>query len=134
MLDTNICIHLMQHHPPEVSKRFSTLRRGDVVISAVTLAELSYGVECCAEGTRPANAEAVRRLVERVPALPFGEAAAASYGPLRANAVRDRKRDVLDQMIAAHATSIGATLVTNNEADFTAFAGLAVENWVARRV
>ena len=130
MLDTNICIYLMRHHPPEVRTRFAKLRRGDVVMSAVTLAELLYGVERCPPDTRAANADAVQRLTERVPALPFDAAAAQAYGPLRAGATRDRKRDALDQLIAAHAVSIHATLVTNNEADFTGFEGLMVENWV----
>lgn len=130
MLDTNICIYLMQRHPPEVRARFAALRRGDVVMSIVTLAELLYGVECSAEHSRAVNAESVRRLVDRVPALAFDSAAAAAYGPMRAKAVRDRRRDALDQLIAAHAISVGATLVTNNEADFADFGDLRVENWV----
>jgi predicted nucleic acid-binding protein len=46
MLDTNICIDLMKHHPPEVAERFAQCYFGDVVISAITLAELEYGVLC----------------------------------------------------------------------------------------
>lgn len=38
--------------------------------------------------------------------------------------------DVLGKLIASHAMSLGATLVTDNEADFRGFSGLAVENWV----
>lgn len=45
MLDTNICIHLIQRQPPEVMARFGKLMRGDVVMSVVTLAELRHGVE-----------------------------------------------------------------------------------------
>ena len=45
MLDTNICIHLIQKQPPQVIQKFSTLKYGDVVISSITLAELRYGVE-----------------------------------------------------------------------------------------
>lgn len=62
--------------------------------------------------------------------LPFGETDAISFGVLRA-AVRDRRRDTMDQLIAAHALSVGLTLVTNNEADFQDYPGLNVENWVA---
>ncbi len=52
-----------------------------------------------------------------------------SYGVLAA-AVRDRRRDALDRLIAAHALSLVLILVTNNEADFKDYPGLKVENWV----
>jgi tRNA(fMet)-specific endonuclease VapC len=61
---------------------------------------------------------------------PFEGLAARAYGPLRA-ASRERNRDALDKLIAAHALALGVTLVTNNEADFRSFDGLTVENWVA---
>jgi len=60
--------------------------------------------------------------------MPFDEAASVAYGVLRA-AVRDRRRDAFDRLIAAHALSVSATLVTNNEADFKDYPGLVVENW-----
>lgn len=44
-------------------------------------------------------------------------------------AVRDRRRDAMDRLIAAHALSVGVTLVTNNEADFKDYPGLKLENW-----
>ena len=62
--------------------------------------------------------------------LPFDAESADAYGVLRA-AVRDRKRDALDRLIASHAVSQALVLVTNNEADFKSYPGLAVENWVA---
>jgi tRNA(fMet)-specific endonuclease VapC len=68
-------------------------------------------------------------LVSRIPVLAFDAVAAVRYGILRA-AVRERKRDALDRLIAAHAVSVGATLVTNNESDFKDYPGLVVENWV----
>lgn len=128
LLDTNICIYLIRHHPPEAAERFAQLHYGDVVMSAITLAELRYGVE-----RHPANREAAGRaldaLVAEIPVVPFDGAAAASYGVIRA-AVRDRKRDALDRLIAAHAASLSLTLVTNDDADFKDYPGLTVENWV----
>jgi len=62
--------------------------------------------------------------------LPFVESDAISFGVLRA-AVRNRQRDTMDRLIAAHAVSTGLTLVTNNEADFRDYPGLKVENWVS---
>ena len=66
--------------------------------------------------------------IRRIPVLAFDAAAAVSYGVQRA-AVRERRRDALDRLIAAHAVGVGATLVTNNEADFKDLPGLVVENW-----
>ena len=128
MLDTNICIYLMKHHPPEVAKRFSECYVGEVVISAITLAELEYGVICSAEN-QARNRAALDSLLEDIVVSPFDGVAAGTYGSVRL-ATRERKRDALDKLIAAHAISLGVTLVTNNEADFVVYPGIKVENWV----
>ena len=128
LLDTNICIYLMKETSPSVARRFAALRVGDVGMSAITLAELRYGVEADAAHRRR-NEKALDALLEEIPAVPFDGAAAASYGVIRA-AVRDRKRDALDRLIAAHAISADLTLVTNNTSDFEGYPGLRVENWV----
>ena len=130
MLDTNICIHLIQKHPDQVIDRFQQLQQGDVVMSAITYAELRYGVERCDAAVRKIADRALRSLIEDIPVLPFDAESADAYGVLRA-AVRDRKRDALDRLIASHAVSQALVLVTNNEADFKSYPGLAVENWVA---
>jgi len=127
MLDTNICIYVMKHHPPLVLRRFARLRQGDATISVVTYAELRAGVEMSSLH-RARDDHALGLFVQRIPVLPLDEAAATHYGVLRA-AIRDRRRDALDRLIAAHALAVGATLVTNNEADFQGYPGLLVENW-----
>jgi tRNA(fMet)-specific endonuclease VapC len=128
MLDTNICIYLMKPHPPEVLARLLQLDHGDVVMSIITYAELRVGLEGLGS-TRAQNERALQLLTSDIPVLPFDEAAAERYGVQRA-AVRDRRRDALDRLIAAHAASLGLTLITNNEADFRDYPGLIVENWV----
>jgi len=128
MLDTNICIYLMKHQPQEVAARFAQCFVGEVVISAITLAELEYGVVC--SNDVPRNRKALDRLLEDIPVAPFNNESAAAYGPVRL-ATRDKKRDALDKLIAAHATSLDVVLVTNNEADFANYPGLRIENWVA---
>ena len=128
LLDTNICIYLMKHQPPQVQVRFAECFVGDVVMSAITLAELEYGVAC--SGVAQAHNQALlSSLLEDIPAAPFEGRAASIYGPLRA-ANKKRQKDALDKLIAAHALSLDATLVTNNEADFKGFTGLRIENWV----
>ena len=127
MLDTNICICLIRNHPPQVLRRLETLDQGAAVISVVTYAELRAGLEI--QSTNRHQDELVLSLlVSKIPVLPFTESDAESFGVLRA-AVRDRNRNAMDRLIAAHAVNSGAILVTNNEADFIGYPGLMVENW-----
>ena len=130
MLDTNICIYLMKHQPPEVRERFAACFVGDVVISAVTLAELEFGIACSSLAVQAANRSALESLLEDIMVAPFDAQAAKAYGPIRA-AYKDRNRDALDKLIASHAVALGVTLVTNNEAEFVNYAGLRFENWVS---
>jgi tRNA(fMet)-specific endonuclease VapC len=129
MLDTNICIYLMKNHPPAVAKRFAACRQGDVVISAITLAELEYGIHCCKEETRAQNRQALDSLLALIPAAPFDRDSAIAYAKIRA-AAPDRKRDALDKLIASHASSLNLTLVTNNMSDFRIYPDLSLENWI----
>lgn len=128
MLDTNLCIYLMKAHPPGVLARLFQLDHGDVVMSIITYAELCVGLEGLGP-TRAQNERALHLLTSDIPILPFDEAAAERYGVQRA-AVRDHHRDALDRLIAAHATSLGLTLVTHNAAGFRDYPGLVIENWV----
>lgn len=129
MLDTNICIYLMKHHPPEVAARFAQCYVGEVVISAITLAELEYGVVCSGDNSAH-NQAALAQLIEDIEVAPFDTKAAVKYGPI-CFSNRDGKRDALDKLIATHAVALNVTLVTNNETDFSGYPNLRVENWVA---
>lgn len=128
LLDTNICVHLTQGHPAKLLHRFQEFDYGDLAISVITLAELRHGVE-----RNPAIKHEAERaldvLLTFLPVLPLDNAVAVQYG-IFAAAVRDRRRDALDRLIAAHAACLGLTLVTNNAADFKDYPGLNVENWV----
>lgn len=127
MLDTNICIYLIKSHPPQVLRRLEALTQGSAVMSVVTYAELRAGVEI--QSTNKAHDDHVLSLlVARIPVLPFTPSDAESFGVLRA-AVRERSRNAMDRLIAAHAVNLGVILVTNNEADFKDYPGLVVENW-----
>jgi len=132
MLDTIMCIYLMKHQPPQVRERFAACFVGDVVISAITLAELEFGIACTSPAVQDANRSVLDSVLEDIRVAPFDTHAARAYGPIRA-AYKDRKRDALDKLIASHAVALGVTLVTNNEADFVNYPGLRVENWVSTR-
>ena len=127
MLDTNMCIYLMKNQPEEVARRFARCYVGDVVMSAITYAELEYGVAASAEPEHERGNLAA--LVEDIQVVPFDVPAGVAYGPIRL-ATRDSKKDHLDKLIAAHAVSLGATVVTNNLKDFARYPGVLTENWL----
>ena len=127
MLDTNICIYLMKNQPMEVAERFAQCSVGDVVISAITYAELQFGV---AASKSPASERAnLENLIEDIPVAPFDAAAGIAYGSIRL-ATRDSRADHLDKLIAAQAAALGVTVVTNNLRDFAKYPGVVVENWL----
>lgn len=129
MLDTNTCIYLILKRPPEVLKKLEQQFEGDVVMSAITYAELRAGVEM--KSGNPARDEAaLSALIARIPVQAFDEGSADAYAVAR-KALPERKRGAMDRLIAAHAISLDLVLVMNNEADFKAYPGIVVENWVA---
>ncbi len=127
MLDTNMVIYLMKNQPEVVARRFAQCFVGDVVMSAITFAELEYGVAVC---RNPAQ-ERLRlaSLAEDIPVLPFDRNAAIAYGPIR-SATKESKKDHLDKLIAAHAVALDIVLITNNLKDFAKYPGLKAENWI----
>lgn len=127
MLDTNMCIYLMKNQPEAVARRFAQCYVGDVVMSAITFAELEYGVAVSAKPRR--ERKNLASLIEDIPVMAFDGAACAAYGPIRL-ATRDIKKDALDKLIAAHAVSLNVALVTNNERDFAKYPGVVMENWL----
>jgi tRNA(fMet)-specific endonuclease VapC len=129
MLDTNICIYLMKNQPEQVARRFAQCYVGDVVMSAITYAELEYGVAVSAN--RPRERRNLVALINDIPVAPFDAAAAVAYGPIR-EATRERKKDHLDKLIGAHAAALDVVLVTNNERDFANYPGVKLENWLDR--
>ena len=97
-----------------------------MVTSAITFAELEYGVTISEDGASEWRNVA---LVGDIPVAPFDAAAASAYGPIK-KAARERKKDHLDKLIAAHAVALNVALVINHEPDFTAYPGLKIENWL----
>ena len=96
-------------------------------MSAITFAELVYGVTVSQDSEHERHN--LVELIEDIPVAPFDATAALAYGPIR-QATRDRKKDHLDKLIAAHAVALDVTLVTNNVRDFIVYPGLKIENWV----
>ena len=130
MLDTNICIYLLQGQPTAVFERFAQLEFGDVVMSCLTLAELRRGASSRSARERQQDMDNLDALIEDIPALPFDSVAAGAFAELGGRS-KLRRNHAIDNLLAAHAISVGAILVTNNEKDFRGYAGVQVENWAA---
>lgn len=129
LLDTNICIYLIKKKPLQVLERLRTLAIAEVGISAITLAELEFGVAKSSRSEQ--NTEALQAFVAPLEILPFDDRAACRYGTIRAY-LESQGQPIgsLDMLIAAHASSLSLTLVTNNLREFQKVPGLSVENWV----
>ena len=130
LLDTDTLIYILKRRPPDVAARFEKMSPEDVAISMISMAELMFGAE---KSGSPARARrAVEKIAEVLRVLPLDEGAARVYGKLREQLEkRGTPIDALDTLIAAHALSLRATLVTNNTREFARVPGLQVENWVA---
>ena len=129
LLDSNICIYLINKRPPEVLARFRQFGLGEIGISSVVAAELAFGAAKSPSSVR--NRHALEVFFAPLEILPFDEAAVWAYGDLRADLER-RGESIgsLDTMIAAHALSLNAVLVTNNAREFAKVKGLKLDNWV----
>lgn len=119
LIDTDCAIFATTGQMPAMRQRLAECDPGELGLSAINYAEIVLGME----RGKPPTPEALSAFVEVVPILPFDEAAARAYASL------PFKRARFDRLFAAHALSIGAVVVTNNEADFEDVPGLKVENW-----
>ena len=130
LLDTNICIYIARQRPPEVERRLTRLAPGMVGMSLITFGELRFGAEKSAQRTRALAT--LDRLIELIPVLAPEAAVGERYGALRARLERaGTPIGNNDLWIAAHALSLGVTLVTNNTREFGRVPKLKLENWAA---
>lgn len=131
LLDTNICIYLLNQRPgfEVILRRMDGRRQGEVALSAITLAELRFGI--AASQRRPVNLAKLELFLAAFEIVPFDAPAASTYGSLRAQLqARGTPIGPLDTLIAAHALALGAIMVTHNVREFGRVPGLTVENWL----
>jgi len=128
LLDTNICIDIINAKPPTVLERFQQYRTGEVGLCSVVAAELAFGV---AKSGSTRNRQALEMFLAPLAILPFDADAVWCYADLRAD-LEQRGTPIgsLDTLIASHALSLRATLVTNNTREFSKVRGLRIDNWV----
>lgn len=131
MLDTDTCSYIMKRSHPAVIERLQAVAVSDVCVSVITKAELLYGVEVSPRHAQ--DAAALKAFLPHIAVQEFTEDAAAHYADVRADLKRRGEMiGANDLFIAAHARSLGLTLVTNNTAEFTRVQRLMLENWTMR--
>ncbi len=115
MLDTNTVSHIVRGKSPAARAKLESLKGEETAcISVITEAELRYGTAKQAPG--PVRQAALNTLFDKLRILPWGSAEALVYGDLRAKLERAGKTlGNLDMLIAAHAISANATLVTRDK-------------------
>jgi tRNA(fMet)-specific endonuclease VapC len=129
LLDTNILIALTKQRPG-LADRLEGIPADAVLVSSVVIAEIEYGI--AKSRRRQHNRRVFDALLSGFQVLAFDAAAARLYGPIRADLEnRGRLIGPYDLMIAAHARSVDAVLVTDNTKEFGRVAGLRIENWLA---
>lgn len=127
MLDTDICIYVINERPPTVLQAFRQHEAEGLGLSSVTAAELFYGV---ARTGSQRNMQALRRFLAPLEVVAFDAAAAEVCGSIRAwLASQGTPIGPYDAQIAAHAHALGVTLVSNNTREFCRVPGLQVRNW-----
>jgi len=119
LIDTNCLIYLFADTYPALTRRIAETAVGEIGLSTIVLAEFALGLR---RGIELPD-ERLALLVEQMPVQPFDQAAAEAYARL------PFRRGRFDRLLAAHAISRGATLITNNPRDFVDIPDLKVENW-----
>ncbi len=128
MLDTNTCIYLIKQKSEKVLHHFKTYSIGDIGISSITLAELEYGVAKIRHVQK--NRLALDEFILPLEIAAFDEDASGKYGAMRSMLEKNGMLiGSMDMLIAAHALSLDATLVTNNRKEFKRIKGLKVVDW-----
>src|ERR1035441_1839911 len=128
MLDTDTCSYVMKRSNHALLKRLSKTPVNDVCISVITKSELLYGVEVSPR--RQQDEAALNGFLRYVEVLDFADEAAPHYAEIRAHLKSGGTMiGANDLFIAAHARSLGLTLVTNNTRDFRRVPKLLIENW-----
>ncbi len=128
MLDTNTCIMIINRKSDRLLNKIIKQRIGDIGISTITLSELHYGIE--KSQYKEKNLEALTGFLLPFEIVPFDDMAAQTYGSIR-TALEHLGKLIgsMDMLIAAHALSLGLTLITNNTREFSRVEKLSIADW-----
>ena len=119
LIDSDCAVYAMAGEIPALRERIRICEPGQIALSTISFAEIALGTEL----GKPPSPQAIEAFLSQIPLLAFDEAAARAYSRL------PFKRARFDRLLAGHALSIDATIVTNNEDDFADVPNLRIENW-----
>lgn len=119
LIDADAAVYFMDDGYEGLTARIAQCAPGEIAISTISFAEIAYRTQA----GKPPPTPVLEAFVAAIPLLAFDEAAARAYARL------PFKRARFDRLLAAHALSFGAIVVTNNPSDFADVPGLKVENW-----
>ena len=128
LLDTNVVSDLVRHPRGRIADRIAVVGEQQVCTSIIVAAELRFGALKKNSLRLTAQLEAILNAIE---VLPLGPPVDVVYGELRAALERGGQPiGANDLLIAAHALSLGYTVVTDNKREFWRIENLGVENWL----
>lgn len=129
LLDTNICIYLINNRFPQLNQKLADLEPDEVVLSSIVVSELRYGAENSSK--KAENHKTLDFFLSAFEVLDYDVKAADVYGRIR-SALKNSGTPIgaVDTFIAAHALSEDLTLVTNNVKQFENVSNLKIENWI----
>lgn len=128
LLDTNICIYIINKKPQKVVEKIKSLRPHQIKLSSVSLGELAYGVAKSRQQEK--NHRALLYFTSAFDIVNFDDTDAEVYGGIRAHL--EKRGEIIgpyDMQIAAQAITRGLILVTNNLNEFSRIPNLKLENW-----
>lgn len=129
LLDTDICIYILNNKSPELQKRFQEKGGARICVSTLTEAELYYGAIHSAHPEK--NRERVKDLLGPLEIIPFDSDAAREFASIKQTlTTKGKPIGAIDMLVAAIARAKSLTIVTNNLKHFESIPNLSVENWL----
>ena len=129
MLDTNICIYVLKKRPLYLLKQFEQIK--DIHLSTIVYAELCSGVTLSPQHLQNVRQNQLQEFIALTTVHSWNDKAAKVYADIRADLkIKGTPIGNMDMLIAAHALSLNATLVTNNLREFGRVTNLKLENWL----
>jgi tRNA(fMet)-specific endonuclease VapC len=129
MLDTDAASYLLKGSSASLDARIRQLQAADICISAVTRAEIMFGLRRKGEGATRLD-RLIGVFLESVQCLPWEEQAADRFGAVAAALeLAGQPIGDMDTMIGSHALAVDATLITNNHRHFSRISDLKIDPW-----
>lgn len=129
LLDTNICIYIIKKKPVKVLETLKSRFNEGIYISAITVAELEYGISKSIYPEK--NRIALIEFLSIFNIVPYDDIDAVAFGNIKSYLEKKGNSiGPMDLLLASQAISKNLTFVTNNEKEFNRVSGLRIENWI----